>query len=240
MKKVAFCTPTIKRPYREYLEALEASVPHLVQYEHATCFTVGSSYISWARMDALGKALKWGADHIVFLDHDVSWEPGALKRLIETPGDVVGATYRFKLPEHLYMGRPYIGESGSPLVRDDGCVLMQYMPAGFLRVSRDAVERFMDAYPHLVVDADGNRNVDLFNHGAHKGTWYGEDYAFCRNWNDIGGEVWCIPDVDVHHNGINGEVWEGNYHKWLLRGKEANQAEYEARNAREKEWREAA
>lgn len=238
MKKVAFCTPTITRPHPAYLAALEASVPLLGEYDHSTCFTVGSAYISWARMEALGKALKWGADLVVFLDHDVSWEPGALKKLIETPGDVVGCTYRFKMPEHIYMGRPFLGEQGAPLVREDGCIHMQYLPAGFLKVSRFAIGRFMVAYPHLTVEKDGIPIPDLFNHGAHKGTWYGEDYAFCRNWTDLGGEVWCIPDLDVHHNGD--VCYEGNYHKWLLRGKEANAAELDARLAREKAWREAA
>lgn len=237
--RVAFCTPTGTRPHDAYLDALERSVPHLDGYEHATCFTVGSVYISWARMDALGKALRWGADQVVFIDHDVSWRPEDLKKLLETPGDVVGGTYRFKIPEHIYMGRPMIGEKGAPLVRDDGCILMQYLPAGFLRVSRAAIEKFMAAYPHLVIQEKGEPNVDLFNHGVHQGVWFGEDYAFSRNWRDLGGELWCIPDLNLDHHGKD-KVWPGNYHQWLLRGKEANESEFAARAKREEEWRKAA
>ena len=60
---------------------------------------VGSPYISAARATMLRKALDAKADVIVFIDHDLSWRPGDLLKLIETTGDVVGGTYRFKQDE---------------------------------------------------------------------------------------------------------------------------------------------
>lgn len=219
--KIAICTPTTDRPLDPYLDSLEASAPALTAegWEHQAAFEVGSPYISHARITAMGKALRWGADVLVFIDHDVSWRPQDLVRLVQTEADVVGGTYRFKIPEQdgtNYMGKVVVGPNGRPMVREDGCIAATCLPAGFLKVTRKAVERFMDAYPHLIIDADGFRNVDLFNHGAHKGVWFGEDYAFCRNWRDLGGEVWLLPDLQLDHHNRDGAVWPGNFHEHLL------------------------
>src|ERR1051325_3979882 len=65
--------------------------------------------------------------------------------------------------------------------------------------------------------------VDLFNHGAHEGVWWGEDYAFCRNWCDAGGEIRLVPDLDItHHDGER--AYPGNFHQFLLRQPQPEQA----------------
>ena len=46
----------------------------------------------------------------------------------------------------------------------------------------------------------GDYSVDLFNHGAHDGAWYGEDYAFSRNWLALGGDIWIVPDLNLTHH----------------------------------------
>lgn len=73
----------------------------------------------------------------------------------------------------------------------------------------------MRAYPELLFGPPDNYSVDLFNFGAHKGVLYGEDYAFSRNWNDLGGEIWVIPDLNIdHHSPV--KAYQGNFHRFLL------------------------
>lgn len=167
----------------------------------------------------LRKAMKWGADVFVFTDDDVSWKPQDIIDLIEAPGDVVGGTYRFKTDDgEIYMGFIVTGPNGKPMVRHgDGAIVAHRLPAGFLKITRAGVEKFMRDYPELIINADmdGFESPDLFNHGAHKGVWFGEDYAFCRNWLDKGGELWCLPNLDLDHHGKD-RVWKGNLHKRLL------------------------
>ena len=57
--KVVFCVPTIKRPYQQCLDSLEASLPLLnaAGIEHAMVNEVGNPYISAARATMLRKAL---------------------------------------------------------------------------------------------------------------------------------------------------------------------------------------
>lgn len=216
--RVAFCIPTLTKPYKVTLDSLAASVP-LIQgagWDDCMVSEVGCPYVSAARATMLRKALDAKADVIVFIDHDLSWKPADLLRLIETKGDVVAGTYRFKKEPIEYMGALIAQDDGTPIVRADGCVLAHSIPAGFLKITKEAVNKFMTAYPELCYGDKFHPSVDLFNHGAHKGTWYGEDYAFARNWRDLGGQVWIVPDLDLNHHTPT-EVFPGNYHEFLLR-----------------------
>ncbi len=217
-KKVIFCIPTITKPYQQCLDSLAASLPliHEAGWEDGMANSIGCPYISHARATMLRKALDAHADVIVFIDHDLSWKPEDLLTLIETPGDVVAGTYRFKWEEEDYMGKLLPGPDGSPQVRSDGAILAHCVPAGFLKLTREAVSKFAYHHPELQYIDAGTLTVDLFNHGVHKGVWYGEDYAFSRNWNEKCGEIWIVPDLDITHH-LRDVPYPGNFHKYLLR-----------------------
>lgn len=217
MKKVVLCVPTMTRPYDVCLESIKLSLPFIEQsgWEHAMVTEIGCPYISGARATMLRKALDAGADVIVFIDHDLSWNASALQKLIDTEGDVVGGIYRFKEdgPDR-YMG-VLDDIDGMPQVRADGAIKATRVPAGFLKVTKEAVNKFMTAYPDLCYGEQYHRSVDLFNHGAHKGQWWGEDYAFSRNWIACGGEIWILPGIDLDHHTTE-KAYNGNYHKFML------------------------
>lgn len=217
-KKVVLCVPTLTRPHQATIESIKNSVPLLESagYEHYMVSEIGCPYISAARSTMLRKALDVKADIIVFIDHDVSWKPSDLLKLIESDGDVVAGLYRFKQDGDVkYMG-VIDDDDGRPKVREDGAIKATRVPAGFLKITRNCVNKFMQAYPHLMYGEPSNPSIDIFNHGAHKGAWYGEDYSFSRNWIDAGGDIWVVPDLDLNHH-TKDEVFEGNYHEFLLR-----------------------
>jgi glycosyltransferase involved in cell wall biosynthesis len=216
--KAVFCVPTLTRPYQVCLDSIKASVPFLDKagWEHGMVSEIGNPYISGARSYMLRKALDAKADVIVFIDHDLSWSPKDLLTLIETPGDVVAGLYRFKKDEEHYMGVIDDDKDFRPKVRKDGCIKATRVPAGFLKITKEAVGKFMAAYPDLCYGSPYNLSVDLFNHGAHKGAWWGEDYAFSRNWIDAGGEIWVVPNLNLNHHDKE-NVYRGNFHHFLMR-----------------------
>lgn len=217
--KVVFATPTVERPHNAYLEAMENCIPALdaAGIEHSIVFEVGNPYISNARATLLRKALDTKPDAVVFLDHDVSWRPEDMVRLCQAPLDVVAGTYRYKLDEEEYMGRLATDENGEIAEANDyGCIRANCVPAGFLKVSVDAVDRFMGAYPELVYGKHWHPYVDMFNHGAFRRVWFGEDYAFSRNWNDLGGKVWLMTDLNIGHHSKD-RAYPGNLHQYLVR-----------------------
>lgn len=213
--KVCFATPSLAGPTAPYMEALKASVPLIKDAGWDAGFVqeIGCPYISCARATMLRKALDAKADVVVFIDYDLSWDAGDLLKLIETPGDVVAGTYRFKEEPPHYMG--VLTEGSHPEVREDGCIKATRVPAGFLKITKEAVDRFMASYPELVYGPRYNPSIDLFNHGAHEGQWWGEDYAFSRRWIDCGGEIWIVPDINLNHHSADA-VFAGNFHEYLL------------------------
>lgn len=217
MKKVIFCVPTLTRPYAQTLQSLKDSIPLIIEagWEEGMVTEVGCPYISAARSTMLRKALDAKADVIVFIDHDLSWKPADLLKLIETEGDVVAGTYRFKEDEVRYMGVIQDGDNFLPVVRDDGCIKATRVPAGFLKITKEAVGKFMQAYPELMYGPAYAPSIDLFHHGAHKGAWWGEDYAFSRNWIDADGEIWLVPDLDLTHHTTE-KAFPGNFHRFLM------------------------
>jgi hypothetical protein len=154
------------------------------------------------------------ADVIVFIDHDLSWRPNDLLKLVETEGDVVAGTYRFKREPEEYMGRILTNSEGRPIQRSDGCISAFAVPAGFLKITTKGLNTFIEHYPELCYGERHSPHVDLFNHGAHKHMWYGEDYAFCRNWIDTKNPIWLVPDLTLTHHGD--KEYRGNYHEYLL------------------------
>lgn len=217
-KRVVFCIPTITKPYQVCLDSLRASIPLIQEagWDDYMVSEVGNPYISAARSYMLRKAMDHKAEVVVFIDHDLSWRPEDLLKLIETDGDVVAGTYRFKNDEEAYMGVIDDNPDGSPKVRADGSIKATRVPAGFLKITAGAVNRFMQAYPHLCYGPQFNLSIDIFNHGAHNGAWYGEDYSFSRNWIDCGGEIWLVPDLDLNHHTTE-KAYPGNFHHFLLR-----------------------
>lgn len=217
-RKVVFAVPTVTKPYQACLDSLEASIPWIKDagWDEGMVNEIGNPYISRARGAMLRKAQEAMADVVVFIDHDLSWKPKDLLTLIETPGDVVAGTYRFKREPEEYMGSLLPDIHQKPQVRSDGALLAYSAPAGFLKITREGINKFMFHYPELQYLDEGTLTVDLFNHGVHKGVWWGEDYAFCRNWNDRCGQIWIAPDLDIAHH-TKEQSYPGNYHQFLLR-----------------------
>lgn len=218
-KKVIFCIPTLTKPHQATLDSLAASIPLIEKagWDEGTVYQIGCPYVSAARSMMLRKALDAKADVIVFIDHDLSWYPQDLLTLIETKGEVVAGTYRFKGEPEEYMGALLPDIEARPQVRhEDGCIKAHSIPAGFLKITRAAVNKFIGAYPELCYGDKCSPGIDLFNHGVHDGVWYGEDYAFSRRWREKCGDIWIVPNLNLaHHAGDT--KYAGNFHEFMLR-----------------------
>lgn len=218
MTHVVIAVPTISRPHPACIASLERAIPRIeaAGFKCSMVLEFGNVYISHARAVMLQKAMAAGADMVLFHDHDVAASPDAIPKLLQTEGDVVAGTYRFKSEPEEYMATIYVDADGRPVGRkSDWAIMAQSVPAGFLKVTRRAVEHFGRCYPELLFGSPCAPYIDLFNHGAHKWTWWGEDYAFSRRWRECGGNIWLVPDLDIDHH-IGDQVFRGNFHRSLL------------------------
>ena len=217
--KVTFCTLFLgDKPTGPFITSLEACLKSVEEagFEHTFVQEVNCPYISAARSKVLKKALDNGSDIIVFLDYDVSWNPEDMVALLKAEGDVVAGTYRKKTDAPgEYMGNLIPDNNGKPIVRHDGAVKASCVPAGFLKITRHAANKFAKAYPELMFGETLSPQLDMFNHGAIDGVWYGEDYAFSKRWVEKCGDIWILPNLNIdHHKGDI--VYKGNLHEYLV------------------------
>lgn len=220
MPKVLFATPMMDRPIPAYIQSLENSLPAVeaAGWEHSFVDVIGCPYISYARAQLLHKFIKSDADCILFIDYDLAWESSAIAKILTTPGEVVGVTYRYKIECEDYMGHVVINDDGFMVQRDDGCIKAVAIPGGFTKITRSAIDMLCECYPELMFGNGDDAVIDIFQHGVcfHDGIWYGEDHAFCKRWIDIGGELWIIPDIDISHYSKGIEL-RGNFHEYLTK-----------------------
>ena len=145
---------------------------------------------------------------------DAFW--GRYFESVETEGGMVAGTYRFKNEEERYMGGLNEAEPGIIPMREDGCLEALAMPAGFLKVTREAVNKMMVAHPELTCGEACNPHFDMFAHGIMEGEWRGEDVAAGLRWWRMGEKVWCKPDLNITHHSME-RAYHGNLKKYLER-----------------------
>lgn len=215
--KVCFMTPSLSGPHPAYLQAMRDTIPAIKAAGWDECYVqeIGCPYISHARATMTRKALDTDADVLVYLDSDMSWTPASMLAFLAVDEPVVSGLYRYKKPAEEYMGVLKTTGDHLPIVRADGLILAEWVPGGFLKLKREAVSRIAKAHPELLYGDPMRPHLDLFNHGAHQGVWYGEDYAFSRRWNGIG-QIWVAPDLDIDHHSADA-VYAGNFHRFMLR-----------------------
>lgn len=102
-------------------------------------------------------------------------------------------------------------EDNNPLLQSkDGLIKLKDAGTGFMLIKREVFERMIEHYPELYFQNDLNLDKEhakwtyLFfdvMHEQETKRYLSEDYAFCRRWQAMGGEVWLDPLVSLDHVG---------------------------------------
>jgi hypothetical protein len=162
----------------------------------------GNALIADARAQIVAQFLATDNDILVFIDSDVSWERGALLKLVDHPVDMVAGIYPQRRDPINYCVK-WIDKPELQAV--DGLLEVLGVPAGFMKLSRAQLEKMVEQYPDTEFyceNAPEHRSWALFADyriGKHK---MGEDYSFCKRWTDMGGKVWIDPEIKMGHCGF--------------------------------------
>jgi hypothetical protein len=190
-------------------------------------FKDGDALITRARASLLSQFLDDPlATHLLFLDADIGFEAEQVLRLIQCGANMCAAVYPVKrldwdkVRQTIETRRPdpaaaalrYVFEVDDPgaVIESSGFVKVRYAGTGFLMVRRQAVERMCARYPQLQYHRDhsidaatvSDKRFALFECMiAEDGTYLSEDFAFCKRWTDIGGEIWADLRSTLSHVG---------------------------------------
>ncbi len=180
----------------------------------------GDGRIIQVRNRIVADFLYGGFSDLLMLDDDVGCAPGGLLRLLSHPVDVVAGVYRGRRDDEVYPMR-WLEKDGTFFLEQDGhtgLIEVASVAAGFLRITRACAERMTQYYGdgrYQTPAADGGIVWRLFDDLPwDKGDW-GEDFAFCQRWRDIGGKVWVDPSLELCH--IGSKPFAGCLQEWLAR-----------------------
>jgi len=190
-------------------------------------FKDGDALITRARASLVSQFLDDpAATHLLFIDADIGFEPQQVIRLIECGAELCAAIYPIKrfdwdrVRTALETGRPnpaaaalkYVFEVEDPntVIERGGFVKVRYAGTGFLMIRRQALERMCAHYPQLKFRRDHSLDAATQSDNrfalfecmiAEDGTYLSEDFAFCKRWTDMGGEIWADLDSRLSHVG---------------------------------------
>ena len=165
------------------------------------------SLISRARNTLTAKFLHTKeSTHLMFIDADIGWEPWHLLVLLNAQKDVIGGLYPMKsLPVKWCVN----GIPGQPEpAPEDPHIEVTKTGTGFLLIKRDVFEK-LDAHPAV---RPFNNDIGLpevlnpymktyFDTAVRENRYYSEDWTFCENWRDLGGQVWIDKRIMLKHVG---------------------------------------
>jgi len=152
---------------------------------------------------------------LIFIDWDVSWPAGSMKRLMGHPVDIVGAIYPQRVEPVTFNVRTH-EEGVYPVNTDTGLIDVLGLHTGFLRISRNAAEKMTAHYKDTdTYERNGHRIVHLFDRYRVPGTdrMLGDDYSFCQRWVDMGGKCWLDPSFSMGHTGL--KTFSGNFGQFI-------------------------
>lgn len=169
------------------------------------------------------------ATHLLFVDADITFSVEQVIRMLKFDRDFVAGLYPAKLidwnqlaqrfghtPEKLdEAGLAYVGalcEGQDAKRTDDGFAAATYAGTGFQLIKRQVFERLMAAHPELKYQSlhafprpsqPSPYLYALFDCliDPETGVYLSEDYAFCRRWRAIGGEIWLDLHSQLTHSG---------------------------------------
>src|ERR1700730_11316242 len=101
-------------------------------------------------------------------------------------------------------------EDPNAVIARAGFVKVRYAGSGFLMIRREAIERMCVRYPELKFKRDHSLDAATASDSRFAlfecmigggGTYLSEDFAFCKRWTAMGGEIWADLKSKLSHVG---------------------------------------
>lgn len=165
----------------------------------------GCSVVSRARNLIAHEFLKSNADHLMFIDSDMTFDADSVLRLMAWNQDkpIVAGAYEARKPGKVYI-LSLDGDKDSVMMDPMGLVRARRVATGFMMIQRKVLETLKEKHPeweHL--DNTSNEKLHAFFDFACTPEGYiGEDFLFCERAREAGFSVWIDPTVKLGHMGI--------------------------------------
>ncbi|AGE55324.1 hypothetical protein PBCVMA1E_476R [Paramecium bursaria Chlorella virus MA1E] len=178
-----------------------------------------------------------GFTHFMFIDADIGFNPESVIRLLEFDKDVTSAVYPKKAInwDHVkqkiasgsqedirQMGLDFNINLTTPQPPINGFVKVLDVATGFLMMKRGVLERMYKHYEKELYAVNDIQGQDVKDYIAifacmidpDTKRFLSEDYAFCRRYQQMGGDIWADISTPLSHTGthvFSGDIKERFY-----------------------------
>ena len=155
----------------------------------------------------------WQSDatHMLCVDNDLGWPAEAVLAMLNADKEFVAGVYPSR-KEKGFTFRPLYDENNC-LIAEKHLIKVEAVPAGFMLLKKEAIQKMRDAHPHLYYEPKDPKNLTektymLFNTEIIDGEFWGEDYVFCKRAEAAGIDIWVDPLIQFDHAGNIGMLIE--------------------------------
>jgi len=167
--------------------------------------------------------------HMMFIDADIRWDYNDILKMLWHDKDIITGSYPIKninwemvqhlvkngthvnelLPKSLrHVVNPVDGKSGNITI-ENGIFRVRDAGTGFMLIKREALLKLIEAMPELKYNDDTGALTEeerkwtyhFFSDYVYNERLLSEDYGFCRYWQEIGGDIWVDPAIELMHIG---------------------------------------
>lgn len=146
-----------------------------------------------------------GCTHLLMIDSDLGWPAEAVLAMLNSKKEIIAGCYPARTEANAFIFRPHYNDNGS-IIQDGNLLKMEYIPAGFVMITREALGQIRDKFPELYYspkdpNSDKESTYLIFNTEVWEGEFWGEDYVFCRRAAQAGLDIWVDPMIQFDHDG---------------------------------------
>lgn len=184
---------------------------------------MGSGDLPHIRNIYLSRFLSENFTDLLFWDSDIGCSAGDFLKIFRHPVDFVCGAYPQKKEPISF---PLRTEGQKRPRATSELISLEGAPAGFMRLTRSAVEYMVSAYlDRCYEDVSDTRETFkayslfdvIFTPGKDglPGTRLSEDLSFCARWRALGKEIFVDPRLNLFHQG--NKVYQGSLKSFLER-----------------------
>lgn len=169
------------------------------------------SLITRARNILTAMFLDSDCTHLMFIDSDIEFQPEDMLRALAYDKPILAGAYPKKaLPIQYAINFKFVDPETRQIRVENGAVEVLDASTGFFLIKRETIEKMVRAYPELHYRNDSNIDPKLNKHcyalfdtvlDPDDNRYLSEDYAFCRRFQKLGGEIWLDPNTKLNHVG---------------------------------------
>jgi hypothetical protein len=212
MKKVMIATPAYDgRVHVPYAISLSETTMLLLNngVQVAYNITTSGSLLVAERNRILKLFMQSDATHLLCVDSDLGWVPQFVLKMLLADKEFIAGVYPGRDGKS-FTFRTF-NKDDSSIVEENGLLKMQYIPAGFMLMTRSVVEKLMKKFPELYFEPKHESMKKengwlFFNTELWDGEFWGEDYVFCRKAREAGVDIWVDPLIQFDHAGVKGKL----------------------------------